>query len=234
MALVVENLHAGYGNLAVLHGVDLRIEQGEIMAVVGSNGAGKTTLLRAINGLIKTTQGSVTLDGVALTGLATEKHAGRGLAHVPENRLVFPSLTVRDNLMLGGWSHPGAVPIEDVLTLFPRLEARLHLSAGSLSGGEQQMVAVGRALMANPKVIILDEPSTGLAPKIVAEIMDVLVRLRDEKNLGILLVEQNVRSALKIANRGIVMYRGKVAIAGTPHELLESSEVREAYLGGRE
>lgn len=232
MSLVVTDLSAGYGNLGVLRGVELEVNQGEILAVVGSNGAGKTTLLRAINSLIKTSKGSVTLDGNVLTGVPTEKHASRGLAHVPENRLVFPSLSVRDNLMLGGWSKPGKVKVDDVLEFFPRLQERVNLPAGSLSGGEQQMVAVARALMADPTAMILDEPSIGLAPKIVAEIMDVLAKLRSEKNLAILLVEQNVRSAFKIADRGVVMHRGRVALSGTPHELLESPEVREAYLGG--
>lgn len=231
MTLSVKSLDAGYGKLAILHDVSLSVDEGEIVTVVGSNGAGKTTLLRAVNGLIKPAAGTVTLDGVDITGRATEKMASQGLTHVPENRLCFPSLSVRDNLNLGAWSRGGKGDLAEVLELFPRLEPRLGQAAGTLSGGEQQMVAIGRGLMASPKAIMLDEPSIGLAPKVVAEIMKVLTTLRD-RGLAVLLVEQNVRASFGIADRAVVMQRGRVVLEGTPAELVELPEVRGAYLGG--
>jgi len=232
MTLIVSGLDAGYGQLAVLHEVGLEVSRGEILAVVGSNGAGKTTLLRAVSGLIRPTAGTVTLEGRAITGKPAEKMAAYGLTHVPENRLVFPSLSVRDNLMLGAWTKKGRGDVDSVLELFPRLEGRMGQSAGTLSGGEQQMVAIGRGLMADPTAIILDEPSIGLAPKVVSEIMEVLSRLCVEKQLAVLLVEQNVRASFKIAHRAVVMHRGRVVLTGTPAELVELPEVHNAYLGG--
>ena len=231
MMLAVQGLDAGYGKLAILHDVSLEVAEGEIVTVVGSNGAGKTTLLRALNGLIRPTAGTVTLDGVDITGRPTEKMAALGLMHVPENRLCFPSLSVRDNLALGAWSRRGPASLDAVLELFPRLQPRLGQAAGTLSGGEQQMVAIGRGLMASPKAIILDEPSIGLAPKVVAEIMRVLTELRS-RGLAVLLVEQNVRASFGIADRAVVMQRGRVVLEGTPAELVELPEVRGAYLGG--
>jgi branched-chain amino acid transport system ATP-binding protein len=231
MTLVVNSLDAGYGKLAILHGVSLEVSEGEIVTVVGSNGAGKTTLLRALNGIIRPTSGTVTLDGKDITGRPTERMAALGITHVPENRLCFPSLTVRDNLMLGAWSKGGKGDLDAVLELFPRLQPRLGQAAGTLSGGEQQMVAIGRGLMASPKAIMLDEPSIGLAPKVVAEIMKVLTQLR-ERGLAVLLVEQNVRASFGIADRAVVMQRGRVVLEGTPAELVELPEVRNAYLGG--
>ena len=230
MTLAVAGLHAGYGQLAVLHDVSLEVGNGEILAVVGANGAGKTTLLRALSGLIRPTAGTITLDGRTITGKPAEKMAALGLTHVPENRLCFPTLSVRDNLMLGAWTKKGRGDLDSVLELFPRLKTRLGQSAGTLSGGEQQMVAIGRGLMADPTVILLDEPSIGLAPKVVEEIMEVLARLRTEKQLAVLLVEQNVRASFWIANRAVVMYRGRVMLSGTPAELVELPEVRNAYL----
>lgn len=229
--LEVTNLHAGYGALRVLHDVSIKVAAGEVVAVVGSNGAGKTTLLRAINGIISPTAGGVEIDGIDVTGKATEKMASHGMTHVPENRLCFPSLTVRDNLELGAWSRKGRAPMDDVLELFPRLQPRLQQVCGTLSGGEQQMVAIGRGLMAAPKAILLDEPSVGLAPKVVAEIMTVMTRLA-EQGLAVLLVEQNVRASFKIADRAVVMQRGRVIVEGKPAELIEMPEVRAAYLGG--
>jgi branched-chain amino acid transport system ATP-binding protein len=231
MTLKVESLGAGYGKLAILHDVSLEVAAGEIVTVVGSNGAGKTTLLRAINGILKPTAGRVALEGTDITGRPTEKMASLGLTHVPENRLCFPSLSVRDNLDLGAWTRRGKGDLDAVLELFPRLQPRLAQAAGTLSGGEQQMVAIGRGLMAAPKVILLDEPSIGLAPKVVAEIMKVLTRLR-ERGMAVLLVEQNVRASFGIADRAVVMQRGRVVLEGTPAELVELPEVRNAYLGG--
>ena len=231
MTLAVDRLDAGYGKLAILHEVSLSVAPGEIVTVVGSNGAGKTTLLRALNGLIRPTAGTVTIDGVDITGKPTEKMASLGLTHVPENRLCFPTLSVRDNLMLGAWSRGGKGDLAAVLELFPRLQPRLGQAAGTLSGGEQQMVAIGRGLMASPKAIMLDEPSIGLAPKVVAEIMKVLTELRG-RGMAVLLVEQNVRASFGIADRAVVMQRGRVVLEGTPSELVELPEVRNAYLGG--
>ncbi|MDJ0348647.1 ABC transporter ATP-binding protein [Cryobacterium sp. PH29-G1] len=232
MTLLVSGLNAGYGQLGVLHDVSIEVARGEILAVVGSNGAGKTTLLRAISGLIKPTGGSVTLEGRSIGGKPTEKMAGFGLTLVPENRLCFPTLSVRDNLMLGAWTKKGRGDVDAVLDLFPRLKTRMAQAAGTLSGGEQQMVAIGRGLMADPTAIMLDEPSIGLAPKVVSEIMEVLARLCSEKQLAVLLVEQNVRASFKIAHRATVLHRGRVALSGTPAELIELPEVRAAYLGG--
>ncbi|TFD31721.1 ABC transporter ATP-binding protein [Cryobacterium cryoconiti] len=232
MTLIVSGLDAGYGKLAVLHEVSFEVARGEIVAVVGSNGAGKTTLLRAVSGLIRPTAGSVTLEGRTITAKPAEKMAGFGLTHVPENRLCFPTLSVRDNLMLGAWTKNGHGDVESILDLFPRLRTRMGQAAGTLSGGEQQMVAIGRGLMADPTAIMLDEPSIGLAPKVVAEIMEVLSRLCVEKQLAVLLVEQNVRASFKIAHRAVVMHRGRVALTGTPAELVELPEVHNAYLGG--
>ncbi|GIJ74788.1 ABC transporter ATP-binding protein [Virgisporangium ochraceum] len=233
--LHVESLHAGYDNLRVLHGIDLDVPAGDLLAVIGANGAGKTTVLRAVSGLIRPSSGRVTVDGRAVTGLRAEKVAAAGLAHVPENRLVFPSLTVADNLALGGWTRRSSRLTDDrdrVLDLFPRLRSRLAQPAGTLSGGEQQMVVIGRGLMAGPKVLVLDEPSVGLAPRLVAEIFAALARLRDEAGLAILLVEQNARAAFRVADRVAVMDRGRIATKGTPAELAGDDRVQRAYLGG--
>jgi branched-chain amino acid transport system ATP-binding protein len=233
--LDVEGLDAGYDNLRVLHGIDLTVPAGHLLAVIGANGAGKTTLLRAVSGLIRPSAGTVTVDGRAVDGLRPERIAAAGLAHVPENRLVFPSLTVADNLALGGWTRRRSATPDDrdrVLDLFPRLRSRLAQPAGTLSGGEQQMVVIGRGLMAAPKVLVLDEPSVGLAPRLVAEIFAALGRLRDEQGQAILLVEQNARAAFRVADRVAVMDRGRVVTTGTPDELSGDDRVQSAYLGG--
>jgi branched-chain amino acid transport system ATP-binding protein len=233
--LTVEDLSAGYDNLRVLHGVGLTVPAGHLLAVLGANGAGKTTLLRAVSGLVRPSSGTVTVDGREVTGLRAERVAAAGLAHVPENRLVFPSLTVADNLALGGWTRRRSPLVEDrdrVLDLFPRLRSRLAQPAGTLSGGEQQMVVIGRGLMAGPKVLVLDEPSVGLAPRLVTEIFAALGRLRDERGLAILLVEQNARAAFRVADRVAVMDRGRVVTTGTPDELAGDDRVQRAYLGG--
>lgn len=234
--LQVRGLEAGYGRLPVLHGVDVGVEPGEVVAVIGANGAGKSTLLRAVSGLLQPSGGTVTLDGRDVTSAGAEQIARLGLAHVPENRLVFPSMTVEDNLSLGGWSRRRdgrhGVRREAALELFPQLADRLALPAGALSGGEQQMLAIARALMAAPSVMVLDEPSLGLAPRLVGEIVTALGRLRDTQNLAVLLVEQNVRAAFRIGDRVLVMDRGRVVTEGTPGELAEDERVRAAYLGG--
>ncbi|HEY8450631.1 MAG: ABC transporter ATP-binding protein [Micromonosporaceae bacterium] len=234
--LEVTDLRAGYGKLEVLHGISLSVAEGQVLAVIGANGAGKTTLLRALSGLIRPT-GRVLLDGRDVTGLPAERIAAAGLAHVPENRLVFPSLTVADNLALGAWTRRRArrdvsERLAYVLDLFPALAARLAQPAGTLSGGEQQMLAIGRGLMALPRVLVLDEPSLGLAPRMVGGIFAALGRLKREHRLAIVLVEQNVRAAFRTADRVAVMDRGRIVLTGPPDELSRDDRVQRAYLGG--
>jgi branched-chain amino acid transport system ATP-binding protein len=240
--LSISELVAGYRRLEVLHGVTLSVgagdvARGELVAVIGANGAGKTTLLRTVSGLLRPTSGDVLLDGSSIARMPAEKVAAAGLAHVPENRLVFPTLSVADNLRLGAWTkrHGGgpeaAASRDQVLDLFPRLGDRMGQAAGTLSGGEQQMLAIGRGIMARPKVLVLDEPSVGLAPMVVTEIMQALARLRAE-GLTILLVEQNARAAFKVADRVYLVDRGRVLLEGTPAQLLDDVRVQHAYLGG--
>lgn len=235
--ICIADLHVAYDRLRVLHGVDLSVPEGRVGAVIGANGAGKTTLLRAVSGLLTPESGTITFEERAIAGWPAEKIAASGLVHVPENRLVFPSLTVRDNLRLGAWvrrrnSSVVAESRDFALGLFPKLAERLDQEAGTLSGGEQQMLAVARGLMARPRAIILDEPSLGLAPRIVAEIFSALSRLRDEHGLTILLVEQNARAAFKVADEVFVMDRGKVVMSGAPDTLIDDPRVQSAYLGG--
>lgn len=234
--LQVEGLTAAYDRLQVLHGIDLEVSPGQIVAVIGANGVGKTTLLRAVSGLLRPKSGRVRLGGTEITSSSAEQIAGQGLTHVPENRLVFPSLSVDDNLSLGGWTRrkdgKHAERRAHALTLFPRLADRINLAAGSLSGGEQQMLAMARALMAEPSVIVLDEPSLGLAPQLVGEIVGTLARLRDERQLAVLLVEQNVRAAFRVADYVLVMDRGVAVAEGSPAQLADDPRVRAAYLGG--
>lgn len=234
--LEVTDLHAGYDKLVVLRDISFRVSEGELLAVIGANGAGKSTLLRALSGLISPA-GRVVLDGRDVAGLPAERVAAAGLAHVPENRLVFPSLTVADNLALGGWTRrrgadAGDARLAYVLDLFPPLAARLTQPAGTLSGGEQQMLAIGRGLMAGPKVLVLDEPSLGLAPRLVGGIFAALGRLKQEHRLAIVLVEQNVRAAFRVADQVAVMDRGRVVATGTPEDLARDDRVQQAYLGG--
>ncbi|HRW17686.1 MAG TPA: ABC transporter ATP-binding protein [Dermatophilaceae bacterium] len=236
MGLTVTGMDAAYDRLQVLRGVSLSVAPGELLAVVGSNGAGKTTILRSVSGLLRPTAGTVRLGDIDITTAGAERIAALGLAHVPENRLVFPTLSVEDNLVLGGYVRRKdggyAERREGALALFPRLRDRIGLPAGALSGGEQQMLAMARALMSDPSVIILDEPSLGLAPKVVGEIIAALAHLRDDRGLAVLLVEQNVRAAFKVADRVLVMDRGSVVAEGTPADLASDERVRAAYLGG--
>ncbi len=237
--LKVENLHAGYGLSEVLQGTTLEVPEGKVVALIGANGAGKTTTMRAISGMIKPTKGSVTLGGKAIEGYATSRIARLGLAHSPEGRKVFGPLSVEDNLLLGAYNHlpmffgfrsKAAVELGKVYELFPRLKERRTQSAGTLSGGEQQMLAIGRALMAKPKVILLDEPSMGLAPVIVLEVFNIIRRLK-EAGITLLLVEQFAKSALEVSDYAYVMEHGRIAIAGTPAELHKDERVLAAYLG---
>lgn len=237
--LKVENLHAGYGLSEVLQGTTLEVPEGKVVALIGANGAGKTTTMRAISGMIKPTKGSVTLGGQAIEGYATSRIARLGLAHSPEGRKVFGPLSVEDNLLLGAYNHlplffgfrsKAAAELDKVYELFPRLKERRLQSAGTLSGGEQQMLAIGRALMAKPKVILLDEPSMGLAPVIVLEVFNIIRRLK-EAGITLLLVEQFAKSALEVSDFAYVMEHGRIAIAGTPAELHKDERVLAAYLG---
>lgn len=237
-ALLVNQLYAGYEKMAVLHDVTVHVDVGELVALVGANGAGKTTLLRAASGLLMPTSGKVEIFGDDVTGWPAERLASHGVAHVPQNRLVFPGLSVADNLALGAYTRrredPGAVATDRdyVFDLFPVLADRRRQRAGTLSGGEQQMLAIGRALMAHPRLLLLDEPSLGLAPMLVREILVALVRLRTQQSLSILLIEQNARAALAISDRAYVFERGTVVREGVSSQLAADPAIQEAYLGG--
>ena len=237
--LIVDDIHAGYGSSEVLQGTSLEVQQGKVVALIGANGAGKTTTMRAISGMLTPTHGRVLLNGKPVQGYATSRIARLGLAHSPEGRKVFGPLSVEDNLLLGAYNHlpmffgfrsKAATELEKVYELFPRLKERREQSAGTLSGGEQQMLAIGRALMAKPKVILLDEPSMGLAPVIVQEVFRIIRRLK-EAGTTLLLVEQFAKSALEVADYAYVMEHGRIAISGTPAELHKDERVLAAYLG---
>ncbi len=230
--LVVKGLRAGYGRIPALHGIDLGVRRGELVALVGANGAGKTTLLRALSGVLPSL-GSVLFDQKALDSASAEKRVGLGMIQCPEGRQVFGPLSVDDNLRLGAYRRgraDTARSLERVYGLFPALAERRAQAAGTLSGGQQQMLAIGRALMAPPRLLLLDEPSMGLAPRLVAEIFACIQRLR-AADTAILLVEQNAGSALAIADRGYVLETGRVVLSGTGRELLADPGVRSAYLG---
>ncbi len=237
--LEVKDLRAGYGLAEVLQGASLSVAKGTVVALIGANGAGKTTTMRAISGLITPTSGEVLLDGKAVQGLGANKVARLGVAHSPEGRKVFAPLSAEDNLILGafpwmprffGFKKKAQPDLERVYDLFPRLAERRTQLAGTLSGGEQQMLAIGRALMARPKVLLLDEPSMGLAPVIVQEVFKTIARLKAE-GVTMLLVEQFARAALEVADRAYVMERGRIAVEGTPSELLKDERLLAAYLG---
>ena len=230
MLLEVDRLTAGYGRVEVLHEVSLTVGEGEIVALVGPNGAGKSTLLRAVTAMIPDRRGSVSVAGRELIGASVEAVADAGVAHVPEGRRLFPGLTVRDNLRLGGWRTRNK-DISAVLEVFPALAGRLGQVAGSLSGGEQQMCAIARALMSRPPLLLIDELSLGLAPVLVDEILTRLSGIAAE-GTGVLLVEQDAGAALEIAHRGYVLELGRITLAGTAAELAADPRMRVAYLGG--
>jgi branched-chain amino acid transport system ATP-binding protein len=232
--LSVKNLEVSYGTIPALHGIDLDVDKGEIVTLIGANGAGKTTTLRTISGLLKPRNGSVTFNGKDITGVKPHVITARGISHVPEGRGIFANLTVHDNLELGAYLRKDKVQKEEferVYTLFPVLKERIKQNAGTLSGGEQQMLAISRALMAKPAVLLLDEPSLGLAPQMVQTIFRVIREINAE-GTTILLVEQNAHMALVTAHRGYVMETGRITLTDDTKALLASDRIKKAYLGG--
>ena len=232
--LELKSVRAGYGSFQALFDVSLEVRQGEAVGVIGPNGAGKTTLMRVISGLIRPTAGSVVMEGADLVRTPSHRIVEMGIAHVPESRRLFARMTVEDNLKMGGFM-PAARPkfrqrLDFVYELFPRLRERSRQVAGSLSGGEQQMCAIGRALMSEPKLLLLDEPSAGLAPVVVDQVFDLVRRIR-AVGVTVLIVEQNVQQVLRVVERAYLLKAGSLRAAGTAAELLESDTIREAYLG---
>ena len=233
MLLEVKDLEVTYGKIAALHGVSLDVEQGEVVTLVGANGAGKTTLLKTISGLRKVSGGSVRFDGQEIVGMRGHKRVGLGICQAPEGRGIFPGMTVAENLAMGAYSRgkPDPDDLERVFALFPRLAERRKQFGGTLSGGEQQMLAIGRALMARPRLLLLDEPSMGLAPQIIQLIFRI-IREINEQGTTILLVEQNAVQALTVADRAYVLETGRIVKTGTGKELLGDASIIQAYLGG--
>ncbi len=235
MALLTMNdIHVYYGSIHAVKGVSFEVNEGEVVTLIGANGAGKSTVLNTISGLLTPKSGSITFDGQDLHGVAPHKVISHGLAQVPEGRRVFLQMTVEENLEMGAYTRPNseiAPGIADVYQRFPRLKERRTQVAGTLSGGEQQMLAMGRALMSKPKLLMLDEPSMGLAPILVEQIFDIIKELH-KAGTTILLVEQNAQAALSVADRGYVLETGKIVTSGTGQELLASPEIKKAYLGG--
>lgn len=232
--LVLEDVHTHYGKIEALHGVSVEVNKGEIVSLIGANGAGKTTLLMTICGNPRATSGRVILEGQDISRQATANTMRSGIAIVPEGRRIFSGLTVEENLHMGGFFNTKAEirkSQEHVYELFPRLKERQHQRAGTMSGGEQQMLAIGRALMSKPKMILLDEPSLGLAPLVIKQIFEIVGQLRDE-GITVFLVEQNAHQALNLADRGYVLETGRIRLHDTGANLLANPDVRNAYLGG--
>jgi branched-chain amino acid transport system ATP-binding protein len=232
--LALRNIAAGYSGFQALFDVSLEVKAGETVAVIGPNGAGKTTLLRVISRLIDVTAGEMTMEGRRMNEVAPHEVVSHGIAHVPENRRLFPKLTVEENLRMGAFVPPARAHFEERLArvyhLFPRMEERRRQPAGTLSGGEQQMCAIGRALMSGPKLLLLDEPSAGLAPVVVQSIFEAVRRMSAE-GYTVLIVEQNIRQVLKVASRGYLLEAGRLRAAGVAADLLDTDEVKKAYLG---
>ena len=235
MMLSVKGLHTFYGKIHALKGIDLEINEGEIVTLVGSNGAGKSTLLNTITGLVHGSQGSIEFQGKNIFNMAPHKIVGMGISMSPEGREIFPALSVQENLRLGAYIRKDTAGIDSayqrVYDLFPRLKERVNQSAGTLSGGEQQMLAIGRALMSDPQLLLLDEPSLGLAPNLVLLIFD-LIKSINQQGTAILLIEQNANMALSIAHRAYVMETGTITLSGDAQQLKNDDKVRKAYLGG--
>lgn len=232
--LEIRNLSVHYGGIHALQGIDIDVQEGKIVTLIGANGAGKSTTLRSIVGLVKTSGGSIVWNGKALTGLATKDIVSQGIVLVPEGRRIFPNLTVEENLMLGAYARNDKAGIaadeEKAFVLFPRLKERIHQKGGTLSGGEQQMLAVTRALMTKPKLLMMDEPSLGLAPLVVKMIFEI-IRAINKEGTTVLLIEQNAKAALEIADYGYVLETGRIILQGKGKDLLADDRVRKAYLG---
>ena len=236
MLLEIKNLTVSYGAISALHGISLSVAAGSIVTLIGSNGAGKTTTLKAISGLLKPKSGEILYEGNDIAGLPPHEIVKRGLSHVPEGRMIFSNLTVLENLQMGAYLVRDKKivrrELEFVFAIFPRLKERVQQIAGTLSGGEQQMLAIGRALMSRPKFLMLDEPSLGLAPLLVRTIFEKIVEINRERGLTILLVEQNAHRALEISNFGYVLETGKITLQGDSALLRQNPQVKSAYLGG--
>ena len=232
--LKIENLSVHYGGIHALHGIDFEVPDGKIVTLIGANGAGKSTTLKAVSGLVKSSSGNIVWNGENLSGLMTKNIVMKGVVLVPEGRHVFPNLTVDENLTLGAFSRSDRQGISSdrdrVFTLFPRLKERMKQKAGTLSGGEQQMLAVGRALMSRPRLLMMDEPSLGLAPLIVKMIFEIIKEINKE-GTTVLLIEQNAKAALEVADMGYVLETGRITLTGTGKDLLSDDRVRSAYLG---
>ena len=233
--LEIENLHVYYGNIQALRGIDLRVDEGELVTIIGSNGAGKSTTLMTISGVLSPREGRIIIDGEEVGGLSPHKVVRKGIAHCPEGRLIFGRLTVKENLILGAYYRRERQRVrndlEYIYDLFPRLQERRNQTAGTLSGGEQQMLAIGRALMSRPRLLMLDEPSLGLAPLLVERIFQVIQDLHSQ-GVTILLVEQNAYQALRVADRAYVLETGRIRLSGPARELTNDPQVQAAYLGG--
>ncbi len=235
MALLeLNDVHTYYGNIHALKGISLEVDKGEIVCLIGSNGAGKSTTLKTISGLLQPRQGEVRLEGQRISGLAAHKIVARGVSQSPEGRKIFPRMTVQENLEMGAFARPSSPEVrqdmERVLELFPRLRERLTQKAGTMSGGEQQMLAIGRALMARPSILLLDEPSMGLSPVLVDQIFDIVLEI-NQQGTTILLVEQNALKALEVASRGYVLQTGTIVLRDSAENLRQNELVRKAYLG---
>ncbi len=234
--LSVSDLHVSYGAIAALNGISFEIEQGAIVTLIGGNGAGKTTTLRTISGLLRATKGRISFLGEDITGLPAHKIVSRGLCHVPEGRMIFSNLTIDENLAMGAYLQTDAAlnakNREYVFTIFPRLKERLRQTAGTLSGGEQQMLAIGRALMSNPKFLMLDEPSLGIAPRLISTIFEKIVEINRHHGITILLVEQNANLALEISTSAFVLETGQIVMAGPSKQLHADPRLKATYLGG--
>ncbi len=234
--LHIKNLNASYGPIQVLKNCSIHVDQGEIVSIIGANGAGKTTLLLSVSGLIGSLSGEVSFEGSSIMGLSPDRIVGLGIAHCPEGRQLFSPLSVYENLLLGAYARKKVdqktleQELEQIFELFPRLKERMGQTAGTLSGGEQQMLAIGRALMASPRLLLLDEPSLGLAPQLVETIIRTIVDL-NSRGMTVLLVEQNARKALEISHRAYILETGRIILQGRASDLAEDSEIRRAYLG---
>jgi branched-chain amino acid transport system ATP-binding protein len=233
--LQLQNVHTFYGQIHALKGIDINVEKGEVVTLVGSNGAGKSTTLRTISGMVAPRMGKIILEGKDITGMKPHDIAALGVGHVPEGRRIFPLLTVRENIEIGAWNVKSMAIInqrmEEMFNLFPRLRERVNQKGGTLSGGEQQMLAIARALMSDPHILLLDEPSMGLAPVLVEGIFDIITRVNREQGKTILLVEQNALMALEVAQHGYVLQSGSIALSDSAESLMHNEMVRKVYLG---